>query len=668
MSLATAAAAHGSPSLCIAPTQNTAPVHEFGCLFTSDLRKKKKIWHDGSLRFHTFNKRVMVYDESKNYIGDAHLREEGELQEGEELRLDKGVLVEVGQRVGHSETDLGSVILDRRRLTNTSSVPAPLSRPSAYSPQPGPRLGITSAQSRPKSLISVLGAQNGPLGRARFPTQSPFEQRHPNLKLAQHADEERGPKRIRRSFEKENLDCSSASKNAAPFSPTKSKVSANWPERILTAATTKPSVGAQQRGNGLSSHSPSVQHNQLSTTKLQSQSKATLVANTNSADLASKQSVPQDTLESQNNPLKPPFLLGRKQNASCGQETAFLQPRDREHESSQDIIPRAKTDRGIKTNRLQFAKEPARSKLLYKTSRLGSQCSQSHLAAGLRRNPSGCLHDDVSDLPAPEPASARLPSANDRAHGINRRKTAATSIGLNHRASAQRTSKPAKEPVRSPRSLARSRRSLSPLFCDQAPILCQTIRTEPESASYEHSPIRSIPASRPKPTEGIHALSAAAGPIKEATSNAQNSASVGRELRDSFGPDLPAQTTAPNEQRLFRRIASENDACIHGQAAELPRLKIGPSGGEDQQAAPRAESSLKQQQQRCRGQTSLRRSTSDTADKRPGTSASSIPKPKPTTATATVEAPKFDPWSEAEASILFDWWPPDREKPPYLVA
>jgi hypothetical protein len=62
----------GTPSLSIPPSQNTAPVLEFNCLYTHDIRRKQKRWQDGFLRFHTFNKRVMVYDVPRNFIGDMH--------------------------------------------------------------------------------------------------------------------------------------------------------------------------------------------------------------------------------------------------------------------------------------------------------------------------------------------------------------------------------------------------------------------------------------------------------------------------------------------------------------------------------------------------------------------------------------------------------------------
>ena len=40
--------------------QHTALILKFNCLFTHDMTRKQKRWHDGTLCFHTFNKRIMV--------------------------------------------------------------------------------------------------------------------------------------------------------------------------------------------------------------------------------------------------------------------------------------------------------------------------------------------------------------------------------------------------------------------------------------------------------------------------------------------------------------------------------------------------------------------------------------------------------------------------------
>ncbi|KEF61615.1 uncharacterized protein A1O9_03183 [Exophiala aquamarina CBS 119918] len=148
-------------SLVVAPTQNTAPVHEYRCLYTRDLHKKAKKWHDGSLRFHTFNHRVMVYDDSKNYIGDLHYREEEAFGEGVEIQLDRGVIVEVGELSGQTETDLAP-ILNRQQPD----------KPTQHSKQ-----RLTQAPRHPKSLLEVLGPSQSHLGRSRLPLQSPYEHR-----------------------------------------------------------------------------------------------------------------------------------------------------------------------------------------------------------------------------------------------------------------------------------------------------------------------------------------------------------------------------------------------------------------------------------------------------------------------------------------------------------
>ena len=183
----------GSGSLTVAPTENTAPVHEFRCLYTRDLHKKSKKWHDGTVKFHTFNRRVMVYDDARNFIGDLHYRPEEEFGEGTEIRLDRGIFVGVEERLGETETDV-SLILDRQRPEKASS---PRGQPVSLSS----RSQSTSRSQRPKSLLEVLGPSQGRFGRARRPYQSPYEQINNSTRT-----EVAGPpqKRQRLSSEQEN--------------------------------------------------------------------------------------------------------------------------------------------------------------------------------------------------------------------------------------------------------------------------------------------------------------------------------------------------------------------------------------------------------------------------------------------------------------------------------
>ena len=161
-------------------TQNTAPIIEHRCLYTHDLRRKAKRWQDGILRFHTFNKRVMVYDVPRNYIGDTHWREGYPVQDGDEFELDRPILVQVGEQVGSVDQDL-TALLGRRNKKDA----VPESRPESYSSSPpvplianGSRVAAAMpTQLKPKSLNALLGTPKGRIGRASLPADSPYELR-----------------------------------------------------------------------------------------------------------------------------------------------------------------------------------------------------------------------------------------------------------------------------------------------------------------------------------------------------------------------------------------------------------------------------------------------------------------------------------------------------------
>ncbi|GKT48819.1 protein ZGRF1 [Colletotrichum spaethianum] len=120
-----------------------APVLEYICLFTHDLKRKQKRWQDGRLKFHTFNKRIMVYDERGNFIGDMHWREDFDFGEGEEFNLERGaVIVQVAECVGSKDQDL-TELLDKRareveqRHARSSAAAANSLRPAVRPPNLG---------------------------------------------------------------------------------------------------------------------------------------------------------------------------------------------------------------------------------------------------------------------------------------------------------------------------------------------------------------------------------------------------------------------------------------------------------------------------------------------------------------------------------------------------
>ena len=131
------------------------------------------------MRFHTFNKRVMVYDVSRNFIGDTHWREGDVLQDGDELELDKGVMIQVGEASGRMEQDL-TELLERRKPNQA------LSREARSGPKSSPdtlrSTAATYSELRPKSLNALLGTAKGTPGRAVLPHKSPFAEAHPEGK------------------------------------------------------------------------------------------------------------------------------------------------------------------------------------------------------------------------------------------------------------------------------------------------------------------------------------------------------------------------------------------------------------------------------------------------------------------------------------------------------
>ncbi|KAI0109419.1 hypothetical protein F4776DRAFT_657218 [Hypoxylon sp. NC0597] len=179
---------------------STAPVLEFACLFTHDLRRKQKRWQDGRLKYHTFNKRIMVYDERGNFIGDTHWREDNDLNEGDEVQLERGgVIVQVAECTGSRDQDL-SELIDKRAQQRAERQAAALARRQ-------PTLEVSTTlhaaaphfQLRHKPLHHLIGTPTGHHGRALIPTESPYEERQ-KLVTSPHTDSPHPAKRRKREI------------------------------------------------------------------------------------------------------------------------------------------------------------------------------------------------------------------------------------------------------------------------------------------------------------------------------------------------------------------------------------------------------------------------------------------------------------------------------------
>ncbi|KAF4508860.1 hypothetical protein G6O67_005191 [Ophiocordyceps sinensis] len=176
-----------------ADTPTTATVLDYMCLFTHDLRRKQKRWQDGRLKFHTFNKRVMVYDDRGNFIGDSHWHSSDALDEGDELELDRGsAIVQVADCTGSREQDL-TELLDKRakevgqRRASAAARTTPAQQTPVRRHEGQQRQPQTHFQLKHRPLSAIVPSP-GPIGRAAIPARSPFEAR-----LAEAGGEQQQP-------------------------------------------------------------------------------------------------------------------------------------------------------------------------------------------------------------------------------------------------------------------------------------------------------------------------------------------------------------------------------------------------------------------------------------------------------------------------------------------
>ncbi|MCJ1323850.1 hypothetical protein MMC10_000511 [Thelotrema lepadinum] len=100
----------------------------------------------------------MVYDVSGNFVGDTHWQNAESIQDGDELKLDRGVIIQVTEETGRTDQDL-SELLDRKIAGKEDS---PIRRRHQHSSRQY-SVPLTSSDGRisgrkPKSIRAILTA------------------------------------------------------------------------------------------------------------------------------------------------------------------------------------------------------------------------------------------------------------------------------------------------------------------------------------------------------------------------------------------------------------------------------------------------------------------------------------------------------------------------------
>lgn len=137
----------------------------------------------------------MVYDVPRNFLGDLHWTSGDDLQEGDEMTLEKGgIMVEVSERIGTIQTDLSDLLQRKDKTPAKTPAPRTIVRhgtplSAAQSVTPRTPHGISKTPMKHKSLNALLGRSRRPIGKASLPTESPFEVRNRDLQTTEGQEE-----------------------------------------------------------------------------------------------------------------------------------------------------------------------------------------------------------------------------------------------------------------------------------------------------------------------------------------------------------------------------------------------------------------------------------------------------------------------------------------------
>ncbi len=584
----------------------------------------------------------MVYDESKNYIGDSHWREEEELQEGTDLKLDKGVLVDVGERLGQTETDLAPLLEKRRPENGSSPVRAPL-RPISLSSTLRTNLG--HSQALPKSLSAVLGLSQGPIGRARLPVQSPYEQLHRVTEAKAH-EEEPAAKRPRVSLGKEKGE-SNESRAVGQKQLVRAVRTAN------TSSNRARSQLPRQKADLLSKDVIDISSEEdmpvLPSSFLEPTSKRTNTSKKINNPVMAK---PVSSIHSR--------LTTKSQlSAAPASTTRTLDPKPcvSKHPAVSSAVSRDASSPSISKSKLRLAVHKPRKKLMYSDLLPSSKEYETQHEGGAPKQTSVAEPHRRPDASRSRSSVLSLTQVQEL---IN--------VGSENMITPLRGGNMEKDMENNLADLFAQQSS--PLFMPQSPARMASQVSEPPSPGgfLPPSPLTYAPHATKPSSERTTAPEAnvAIALVEPPANSAAHSVPLSRLtildqqlLIPPPKPAVPASVISPisPKPRLFRRVMSENDSPAYTRTSEAAAALAAPASP----TSPHLVSpSIRQSaiQKLLKNTTKLTKSLSDGAVKPKD---QQLPLAVDTASDTEVEQDS-GVWSKVESFLLFDWHPPGRER------
>ncbi|KAK9379139.1 uncharacterized protein V2V93DRAFT_374084 [Kockiozyma suomiensis] len=94
-------------------------IFSYDVLWTAQMTQKRKTWNDGLVKFHTFNKRLMLYTSERLLIDSTYLKRV-RIEIGETINMDKHIVTIESANTSFVQ-DVSSIIRQPTRTTNNTS-------------------------------------------------------------------------------------------------------------------------------------------------------------------------------------------------------------------------------------------------------------------------------------------------------------------------------------------------------------------------------------------------------------------------------------------------------------------------------------------------------------------------------------------------------------------